>query len=193
MPILSQRNVLTGIRVAEAMRRQVITLDPTDTLDTFIRHTIKYKINALLVVDAENRPAGVVSKTDVMGAFYAGFELDTPLEMIMVGPPLFCRDTDRLESALARMHANGVHRLYVHDADENTVGTLAYPDIVGLLYRFCSKCKKNISLHQADKDDAASAVHIQAKDHAGNWGPAYHHPVRLTLDESETPKAIEFR
>jgi len=166
MPVVTHRNVLTGIKVGEAMRRQVIKLMVTDTLDIFIRHTLKYKVNALLVTDVDGHPVGVVSKTDVMGAFYAGFELSTPLEMIMVGPPLFCRIDDRLESALETMHENGVHRLYVtaEDGQDAVIGTLAYPDIVGLLYRFCSKCKKNIALRKPGENNGLSETRLRARD-----------------------------
>jgi len=39
--------------------------------------------------------AGMVSKTDIMGAFYVGLPVETPLADIMVGPPLFCYPDER--------------------------------------------------------------------------------------------------
>lgn len=165
MTVITKSNVLTGIKVWEAMRRQVVRLLVKDSLDQCIRHAIKYKVNALLVTDHNDHAVGVVSKTDLMGAYYAGLPLDLPLEAIMVGPPLCCHPDDPLEKALEHMSACGIHRLYVTSDDGRSVtGVLAYPDIVGLLYRLCRKCKR--SLMARKKAETADLVdeHILAKE-----------------------------
>ncbi len=56
-----------------------------------------------LVADADDHAVGVVSKTDLMGAFYAGLPLDFSLEAIMVGPPVYCHPDDLLEKSLESM------------------------------------------------------------------------------------------
>jgi CBS domain-containing protein len=145
MPRVNQRHVLSGIKVKEAMRRQVVQLPQGAPVDYCINRMIKYKINSVLLVDENQRPSGVVTKTDIMSAFYAGFPTQTPVEGIMVGPPLYCGPDDELESSLDRMHRRKVHRLYVMDAETAAVaGVLAYPDIVGLLYRYCRACDKGL-------------------------------------------------
>jgi CBS domain-containing protein len=97
---------------------------------------------------------GVVTKTDLMGAYYAGLPLDTPATSIMVGPPLFCHLDDSLDAALDRMRTHKIHRLYVREAEPSqAVGVLAYPDIVGLVYRYCHLCEKNLRRHQPDSQD----------------------------------------
>ena len=74
----------------------------------------------------QRQPLGVVSKTDGVSAFYAGFPTDMPVENIMVGPPLFCFPDDELEVALDTMQQNRVHRLYVRGAEsKNVTGVLA--------------------------------------------------------------------
>jgi CBS domain-containing protein len=146
MPVIDRKNVLSGIQVAEAMRRLVIRLPRLASVEQAARFTIKFKVNALLVHEEEEVPAGVVSKTDLMGAYYAGLPLDTPVEAIMVGPPLFCRESDSLETALEVMRTHRVHRLYVLGQTETeAAGVLAYPDIVGMLYRFCHKCDRSLT------------------------------------------------
>jgi CBS domain-containing protein len=145
MPRVKKRHVLSGITVKEAMRRQVIKLPQSAPVDYCINRMIKYKINSVLLIDGKERPSGIVSKTDIMSAFYAGFPIQTPVEDIMVGPPLYCYPDDELESSLDAMHHNRVHRLYVLGADAHEViGVLAYPDIVGLLYRYCRACDKGL-------------------------------------------------
>lgn len=138
------KNTLSGLVVGQAMRRQVIQLIKDTTISNSINVLIKYKINALLATDQAGKPIGVLSKTDIMGAYYAGLPIDSPLEDIMSRPPLFCKPEDELEKALQIMHSKGIYRLYVTNPKDNlVVGALAYPDIVGLLYKHCHDCEYN--------------------------------------------------
>jgi len=141
MPKLD-KNTLSGLVVGQAMRRQVIQLIKDTTIANTINALIKYKINALLTTDQAGEPIGVLSKTDIMGAYYAGLPIDSPLEDIMSRPPLFCNPGDALEKALQIMRSKGIYRLYVTDSEKNhVVGALAYPDIVGVLYQYCHDCE----------------------------------------------------
>jgi CBS domain-containing protein len=155
MPITAYQNVLQGLTVQEAMRRQVIHLPQESSLAQAISYTIKYKVNAILVTGEQQEGLGVVSKTDLMGAYYAGLPSDTPCGAVMAGPPLFCRPDDTLDAALDTMRSHHIHRLYVREeSPRRAAGVLAYPDIVGLLYRYCARCDKSIRLKGAD--DAGS-------------------------------------
>jgi len=136
----SHKNTLSGLTVSQAMRRQMIRLDQATPIANSINTLIKYKINALLTTDQDGEPVGVLSKTDVMGAYYAGLPIDSPLADIMSRPPLFCRPEDPLEEALGLMRTHGIYRLFARDARNQVVGVLAYPDIVGLLYQYCRDC-----------------------------------------------------
>ena len=159
-----QTNTLRNLRVSRAMRRQVICLEQHKTIDHGINTIIKHKVNALLAVDSQQQPAGVVSKTDIMGAYYAGLSTDSPLEYIMVSPPLYCKSRDSLETALEQMRTNKIYRLYVIDKDsEDLVGALAYPDIVGLLYQYCHQCEYS---------------HLNRKRHPGESGAVHRFKVR---------------
>jgi len=147
LPVIDYRHVLKGLTVQEACRRQVIHLSPQASLEQAVRYTIKYKVNAILIVDDQGAGLGVVSKTDLMGAYYAGLPISTSCEAVMVGPPLFCQPQDSLYAALDTMRTHKVHRLYVQgDAPFQALGVLAYPDIVGLLYRYCNRCERRVRL-----------------------------------------------
>ena len=144
MPVARTRSVLSGMRVKEAMRRQIISLDGTTSIWTGIGRLIKYKADALLVMDSEGSPAGIVSKTDMAGAYYAELPADTPLEAIMAGPLHTCFIDDGLEHALDIMRNNGVHQLFVVGADAGRFeGMLNYGDILGLVFQTCRNCRKN--------------------------------------------------
>jgi len=151
MGIIEKHNMLTGFKVCEAMRKQVITLLETESIKKAILKLIKYKTSAILLIDKDENPTGVVSKTDIMSAYYAQIPLDEELKTICVSTPIICSEEDDLEKALEIMRKNKIHRLYVYNNKNNIVGLLAYPDIVGLLYRLCSKCKSNYMLRSKQK------------------------------------------
>jgi CBS domain-containing protein len=147
MPIIAYQNVLQGLTVREAMRRQVISLPQEAPLEQAVRFCIKYKVNALLITGNNQKGLGVVSKTDLMGAYYAGLPIGSSCAAVMAGPPLFCLEQETLDAALDTMRRHRVHRLYVQgEAPGQAEGVLAYPDIVGLLYRYCIKCRKSLTL-----------------------------------------------
>lgn len=165
MPVIDHRNVLQGLSVAEAMRRQVVMVPAAAPLERAIRFTIKYKVNAVLVTDEAEQPLGVVSKTDLMGAYYVGLPLETPVSAIMVGPPLFCRPEDSLDEALDTMRRHRVHRLYVLGPESSrVVGVLAYPDIVGLLYRFCRRCDRSVFRRAPSPSGAYPGDHLTVRE-----------------------------
>ena len=165
MSIVVKKTILKGLLVSEAMRRQVISLSKETTIGSSINYLIKYKVNALLTTDESNQPVGVVSKTDIMGAYYAALPADSPLEYIMSSPPLFCRPGDSLESALDTMRSRGIYRLYALEPNsKDVVGVLAYPDIVGLLYRYCRSCEQSIVLRKQRKQDYNAILHFKVKD-----------------------------
>ncbi|HZK14220.1 MAG TPA: CBS domain-containing protein, partial [Desulfobaccales bacterium] len=72
MRVNSRQNVMKDLTVKEAMRRLIINLAAEATLDEAIRYAIKYKVNAILITGDDQAAVGVVTKTDLMGAYYAG-------------------------------------------------------------------------------------------------------------------------
>ena len=184
MPLIEKRSVLSGISVKEAMRRQVIRLPQSAPIDYCINRMIKYKINSVLIINEKQRPTGVVSKTNLMSAYYAGFPIETPVKNIMVGPPLFCYPDDELELSLDIMQQNGIHRLYVQGADaSDVVGVMAYPDIVGLLYRYCRACDRGLLKARRRKEDD-QFQRLKVKDVMTATVTAY-------LEEDELTQVIE--
>lgn len=144
MSVKDRKNVLSSLKVREAMRRIAVHLPESASVDEATRCAIKFKVSAILITGREYQALGVVSKTDLMCAYYAGLPLETPVSTIMRSPPLFCGMDDSLDAALDTMRSKGVHRLYVRGDDpDQAIGILAYPDIVGLLYRYCHKCEHN--------------------------------------------------
>ena len=144
MPVVIKRDILKGLLVEEAMRRQVISAPHDMSLGKCVHRLIKFKANALLVCDESGCPVGVISKTDIVTAFYGGLPIEETLSRdVMNGPAGTCFPDDELGAALELMRNNGVHQLFVQGAEPcAVVGTLSYADVVALLYRYCRACPK---------------------------------------------------
>ena len=154
MPIAKTRSVLSGMRVKEAMRRQIVAAGNTQSARQGIALMIKFKADLLLITDARGEPAGIVSKTDMNGAYYAGLPVDTALEDIMMGPLISCFADDPLENALEIMNRHGVHQLFVQGAEANRFeGMLTYGDILGLVYRYCHRCRKSHAHRTSNEEE----------------------------------------
>ena len=153
----STPKTLSGKMVSSAMRRRINRLGKQSTVSSAIGTLIKYKIGGLVVVDEQQSPIGVVSKTNIAGAYYGALPLDSPLEHIMTSPPLFCLANEPLDNALGKMKDHQVYRLFVKDPeDDSVVGALAYPDIVAMLYEYCSSCPKG--LFSSPPDSSAGSI-----------------------------------
>ena len=164
-----KKNTLSGITVRQAMRRQVNKLSKRSSIANSINTLIKYKINGLLTTEEDGTPAGVLSKTDIMGSYYAGLPIELEIENIMASPPLFCDPDDPLEKVLERMRDQSVYRLYVMEREShNIVGAIAYPDIVGLLYKYCYYCEHSRLHHlkrsQNDEVDRMRVEEVMTKE-----------------------------
>ena len=158
-------NTLKGLLVQDAMSKQVIGLSAEVPLEKAINHLIKYKVDALLIRDGEDIPLGVVSKTDIMGAYYASLPVTTALRDIMSSPVLFCRHDTLLESALDKMRDARVHRLYVSEGgSENVVGTLSYPGIVWLIHNYCQECRYGLLKRNGSRRNPGSIDRIIVKE-----------------------------
>ncbi len=164
MPVVETLGVFKGISVAKAMRRQVVSLPATADIGQGIRVMIRYKANAVLLTD-NGIPCGVVSKMDLLGAYYGEIPSDLALGDVMGSQPIACFPDDLVEDALEIMAAAGVHRLYVTGANrEEVIGTVSYSDIVGLMYRYCRACERGTAKRRLKLSEIDSSARLQVKD-----------------------------
>ena len=76
--------------VERAMTRKVVTATLTDTLEDAIVLLHDFRVNALPVVDAEGKVAGIITRTDVMEAFIDALgvgEVSSRLEVVVPDRP----------------------------------------------------------------------------------------------------------
>lgn len=154
----TRENSFTALRVGDIMRRAVLQKNPAATLRDAIGSFIKHKADALLVVDVAGIPMGVVTKTEIMGCYFSELSIDTPLVEIMGAPVISCTPEETLQNALLIMQDRHIHRIYVVDPESGKAsGTLSYPDIVGVLYRYCFCCE--MSLHNRKQGNKGRLDH----------------------------------
>ncbi len=61
-----EANYLLGrLKVKDVMRRTVVTVDADDTIEFVAYKLYKYRVNALPVVNTENKLCGIVSRSDI--------------------------------------------------------------------------------------------------------------------------------
>lgn len=163
MPRAPRHSVLSGVRVAAVMRRQVVREMKHASLAICINQMIKHKVGALLIVDERDRPAGVLSKTDLISAYYAMLPVASPAGDILSGEPVYCYPDDLLEDAIDKMQAHGIHRIYVRGAQiDHIAGVLSYLDIVGLLYKYCRQCPQSILRRRPSEQEKARRLQVEA-------------------------------
>jgi CBS domain-containing protein len=160
--IAPKRSIFGGVRVRTAMRRQVIAGRLNSSLAACINQMVKHKVGAVLILDDLNSPAGVVSKTDLISAYYTMLPVDTPAGDLMAREPVFCYADDLIEDAIDRMRTHGINRIYVRDKMiDEMIGTLSYLDVVGLLYRYCRKCPRSIFGHQQEDGESVDRLRVR--------------------------------
>jgi CBS domain-containing protein len=164
MPVVETPSVLRGIPVSQAMQRQVVRLPAAADIGQGIRMMIRYKINAVLLTDS-GVPHGVVTKTDLLSAYYAELPSETPLGDVMGSQPIACFPDDLVEDALEIMEAAGVHQLYITGADrEEVIGSVSYAEIVGLLYRYCRACERGTARKRVQLSGIDPAARLNVKE-----------------------------
>jgi len=130
------------VSCADVMSRDVVTVQEHEPLDHAVRLLDKHRLQALAVVDANGRYAGMVSQADVLARKARPLAV-TPDDAT---PPRL-RVSDCLRSEvpfatpdlpvieLARPMSDALHCVPVLDASRNLVGLITQSDLVAALYQ----------------------------------------------------------
>lgn len=92
-------------------------------------------VGCLIVVDAESRPAGIVTDRDlVMRGMRRGCDPDdTPLSDVMEEDVVSIREDAQLMTALRSLRRHGLRRLAVVDVDGHLTGVLTADDALQVI------------------------------------------------------------
>ncbi|MEU8619525.1 CBS domain-containing protein [Streptomyces sp. NPDC048623] len=120
--------------VADLMTPTAIAVQPGTPFKEIARLLDEYGITAMPVVDAENRPVGVVSEADLLRRHTAKDGPSTA-EAMMSSPAVTARPSWTAVEAARHMERNRVKRLPVVDADGRLIGVLSRSDLIQLFLR----------------------------------------------------------
>jgi CBS domain-containing protein len=138
-PDHSDRTQLLTVR--DAMEKPVISCAQEDPLARVIEEVIAHRLGAVLIVDGRGRPAGVISKTDIVLAYRHGTSLEAPAGFIMHAPVASCDELSPLSGAIRHMFLKDVQRLFAYAGDpSHIVGVLSLSDAAQIRSGSCRAC-----------------------------------------------------
>lgn len=129
------------LTVQEVMTPEVQYAYETDSLYTVIETLTAKSLGAILIYAADDRAVGVVSKTDLIKAWFHGVGPDAPAADVMSRPVRSCRLDAGLSEALQLMLLQDVQRLFVYaDTADHLTGVLSLSDAARFRSGSCRAC-----------------------------------------------------
>jgi CBS domain-containing protein len=117
--------------ILSAKGGDVISIDPTATLDTAVKTLAAHRIGALLVLGPDRRVIGILSERDIVRALAergAGV-LSEPLAQVMTRKVVTCSESDSVGVLMERMTTGKFRHLPVIE-DDRLVGLVSIGDLV---------------------------------------------------------------
>ncbi len=123
--------------IGSLCQRRVDTARPDETARAAAQRMAARCVGSLVVVDARERPIGIVTDRDLMLRVVAA-DVDpreTQVRDIMTGHAETLPEDASVEEALAAMRAGGVRRLPIVGSDGSLVGIVSVDDVIAQLAR----------------------------------------------------------
>jgi len=117
--------------ILSAKGGDVISIEPTATLETAVRTLTEHRIGALLVLGPDRRVVGILSERDivrVLAAQGAGV-LSQPLSQVMTRKVVTCSSSDTIGVIMERMTAGKFRHVPVVEQDQ-VIGVISIGDVV---------------------------------------------------------------
>jgi CBS domain-containing protein len=109
----------------------VVSIDPTATVETAVRTLAQHKIGALLVLGPDRRIIGILSERDIVRvlAEQGAGALTQPLAQVMTRKVFTCSPSETIGVIMERMTAGKFRHVPVIDQDQ-VVGVVSIGDVV---------------------------------------------------------------
>jgi len=128
--------VSMNLSVAEVMHKGLIACQRSSLIGDVTKTMIDEHIHAVIVVDEDDRPIGVVSQTDIVMASQAKTRSELralTARDVMTHGCITCDLSSKLSDAIALMTRHRIHRLVVVDKQDTTqkgVGLISMTDVL---------------------------------------------------------------
>jgi CBS domain-containing protein len=141
---------MTVNAILSAKGGDLISIEPTATLDSAVKTLAKYKIGALLVLGPDRRVIGILSERDIIRVLAEqGAEvLSKPLAQVMTRKVVTCGPNETVGTIMERMTNGKFRHVPVVEGDQ-LVGLISIGDVV------------KHRLHEMEKESAALRDYIQ--------------------------------
>ena len=109
----------------------VVTIDPTATLENAVKTLAENKIGALLVLGPDRRVIGILSERDIVRvlAEHGAGVLSKPLAQVMTRKVVTCSQTETVGTIMERMTVGKFRHVPVIEQDQ-VVGVISIGDVV---------------------------------------------------------------
>jgi CBS domain-containing protein len=109
----------------------VVSIEPTATLEIAVRTLAQHKIGALLVLGPDRRIIGILSERDIVRvlAEQGASALTQPLAQVMTRKVFTCSPSETISVIMERMTAGKFRHVPVIDQDQ-VVGVVSIGDVV---------------------------------------------------------------
>jgi CBS domain-containing protein len=117
--------------ILSAKGGDVISIEPTATLETAVRTLAEHRIGALLVLGTDRRVIGILSERDIVRvlAERGAAVLSQPLSQIMTRKVVTCTSSDTIGVIMERMTAGKFRHVPVVEQDQ-VIGIISIGDVV---------------------------------------------------------------
>jgi len=109
--------------ILSAKGGNVVSIEPTATLETAVRTLTEHKIGALLVFGPDRRVIGILSERDIVRG------LAQPLSQVMTRKVVTCSPSETIGVIMERMTAGKFRHVPVIEQDQ-VVGVVSIGDVV---------------------------------------------------------------
>jgi CBS domain-containing protein len=130
--------------------REVVTIEPTASLNAALHLFADRGIGALLVLGADRRIAGIISERDIVRALAAqgAHVLDDPVGQVMTRKVVTCNESETVAGVMERMTEGKFRHVPVVEQGR-LVGIVSIGDVV------------KHRLHEMERESAAMRDYIQ--------------------------------
>jgi CBS domain-containing protein len=117
--------------ILSAKGSDVISIEPTATLETAVRTLADHRIGALLVLGTDRRVIGILSERDIVRvlAEQGAGALNQPLSQVMTRKVVICNSSETIGVIMERMTAGKFRHVPVVEQDQ-VIGVVSIGDVV---------------------------------------------------------------
>ena len=122
---------MTVKAILSSKRGDIVTIEPTATLESAVKILSEKRIGALIVVGPDGRVAGILSERDIVRALgeRGPSVLTEPVGQVMTRKVVTCGETDTVGNIMERMTAGKFRHVPVLDRGR-LVGIVSIGDVV---------------------------------------------------------------